>query len=374
MVNFRPYDRSQQLLLPPDLREWVPDDDLAHFIIEAVERVRIEAFQVNWRGTGKAQYHPRMMLALLIYSYANGIFSSRRIERATWRDIGVRFVACDQHPDHDTIAMLRRGNLAAIAAAFAEVLALAREVGLVQLGRVSTDGTKIDANASKVRSVRYDRAGALSAELLARAEAADAAGEDDNQGLPREIALRETLKAKLDEARARLEANAAAEAEAAWPAYEKKKRVHEARNGQGRPPKPPDDEPPPSGQSNLTDPDSAPMRKSKRHEYRQAYNAQAVVDADGSQLVLVAEVSSNPSDAPTFETMIDRLCDEVGPPATVLADTGFAQEQAVAAIEARGIEALAPLAAPKVSGATTSPRRSRMPARRRRPRPDGGSQ
>ncbi len=258
---------------------------------------------------------------------------------------------------------------------------MAREVGLVQLGMVSIDGTKIDANASKVRSVRYDRAGASSAELeadiaelLARAEAADAAGEDDNQGLPREIALRETLKAKLDEARARLEANAAAEAEAAWPAYEKKKRVHEARNGQGRPPKPPDDEPPPSGQSNLTDPDSALMLKSKRHEYRQAYNAQAVVDADGSQLVLVAGVSSNPSDAPTFETMIDRLCDEVGPPATVLADTGFAQEQAVVAIEARGIEALAPLAAPKVSGATTSPRRSRMPARRRRPRPDGGSQ
>ena len=142
-------------------------------------------------------------------------------------------------------------------------------------------------------------------------------------------------------------ASATAEAKAAWPAYEKKKRVHESRNGQGRPPKPPDDEPPPSGQSNLTDPDSALMRKSKRQEYCQAYNAQAVVDAGGSQLVLVAGVFSNPSDAPTFETMIDRLCDEVGPPATVLGDTGFAQEQAVAAIEARGIEALVAIGRPE---------------------------
>lgn len=357
MVNFRPYDRSQQLLLPPDLREWVPEDDLAHFVIEAVERVRIEAFQVNWRGTGKAQYHPRMMLALLIYSYANGIFSSRRIERATHRDVAVRFIACDQHPDHDTIATFRRGNAVAIAAAFAQVLLLARELGLVKLGMVSIDGTKIDANASKVRSVRYDRAKALSAELkrdiaelMAEAEAADAEDGPDAEdpgALPREIARREALKAKLDAACARLEAEARERAEEERPAYEEKKRAHEARNGQGGPPKPPDATPASGVQSNLTDPDSALMRKSKRHEYRQAYNAQAVVDADGSQLVLTAGVSQSPSDAPTFEATIDRLCDEVGRPATVLADSGYAQERAVASIEARGIEALVAVSRPE---------------------------
>lgn len=354
MVNFRPYDRGQQLLLPPDLREWVPEDDLAHFVIEAVERVSISSFQVNWQGTGKAQYHPRLMLALLIYSYANGIFSSRRIERATHRDVAVRFVAADQHPDHDTIATFRRANAPAIAVAFAEVLLVARELGLLQLGMVSIDGSKIDANASKMRSVRYDRAKELRAQLeqdiadlLARAEAADAADAPDPQALPEALARRQALKAKLDAACARLEADAKARAEEERPAYEEKKRKHEARNGQGRPPKEPDDAPPPDAQSNLTDPDSALMRKSKRHEYRQAYNAQAVVDADGSQLVLGADVSRNASDAPTFGAIIDRLCQEVGQPSTVLGDSGYAQEAAVTALQARDIEVLVAVSRPE---------------------------
>ena len=113
MSKFIDCERNQAFLLPPDLRDWIPEDDLAHFVIEAVERVEMSAFKVNHRGTGSAQYHPRMMLALLIYCYANGIFSSRRIERATHRDIGVRFVAANVHPDHDTIATFRHDNLAA---------------------------------------------------------------------------------------------------------------------------------------------------------------------------------------------------------------------------------------------------------------------
>lgn len=250
MVNFRSYDRSQRLLLPPDLGDWVPEDDLAHFVIEAMERVRIDAFQVNWRGTAKAQYHPRLMLALPIYSYANGILSSRRIERTTHRDVGIRFVACDQHPDHDTIATFRRANAAAISQAFVQVVDLAREVGLVRLGMVSIDGTKLDANASKHRSIRYDRAVAWRAalerdiaELLAKAEAADVEAAPDLGSLPEEIARRRALKTKLDEGCARLEAEAKARTEEERPAYEEKKRRHEARNGQGRPPTPPDDEP-----------------------------------------------------------------------------------------------------------------------------------
>lgn len=353
MVNFRPYDRGQQLLLPPDLREWVPEDDLAHFIIEAVERIGLGAFKVNWQGTGKAQYHPRLMLALLIYCYANGIFSSRRIERATHRDVAVRFIAADQHPDHDTIATFRRENAEAVAAAFAEVLVLARELGLLKLGMVSIDGSKIDANASKFRSVRYDRAQALRrqleadiAELLAQAEAADAADAPDPQALPEEIARRQALKEKLDAACARLEAEAQARAEEERPGYEEKRRKHEARNGRGRPPKEPDDTPPPEAQSNLTDPDSAVMRKSKRHEYRQAYNAQAVVDADGSQLVLGADVSRNASDVPSFQAVIEALCQQVGQPKTVLGDSGYAQEAAVAALQARDIEVLVAVSRP----------------------------
>ena len=228
------------------------------------------------------------------------------------------------------------------------MLLLARELGLLKLGMASIDGTKIDANASKMRSLRYDRAKALSAqlerdiaELMARAD------EDDGQSLPKEIARRAALKVKLDAACARLEDDAKAQCEAERAGFEEKQRKHAARNGQGRPPKPPDDTPSPGIQSNPGDPDSALMRKSKRHEYRQAYNAQAVVDADGSQLVLVAGVSRSPSDAPTFEETIERLCDEVGQPDTVLADAGYAQEQAVARLETRRIEALVVVSRPE---------------------------
>ena len=288
MANFISYDRSQAFLLPPDLRDWIGEDDLVHFITAAVERVHIGAFKVNWRGHGKAQYHPRMMLALLIYCYANGIFSSRRIERATHRDVAVRFIAADTHPDHDTIANFRRGNLEAFTLAFQQVLLLARELGLLKLGMVSIDGTKIAANASKIRSVRYDRASALRkklsediAALTAEAEAADSGDAVDGQALPAEIARREVLKAKLDEACARLEAEAAAQAEVEQDDYEEKRGSWEARKGQrrGPAPKPPRKTPPGERQSNLTDPDSKLMRKSMRHEIRQAYNAQAVVDA-----------------------------------------------------------------------------------------------
>ena len=327
-------------MLPPDLKDWLPEDDLAHFIIAASERVPLAAFAINDRNSGSAQYHPSMMLALLIYCYANGIFSSRRIERASYRDIGVRFVAANTHPDHDTIAAFRRNNADAIEAAFLHVLMLAKEAGLLRVGTVSIDGTKIDANASKIRSVRYDRAKALRetlkadiADLMAKAEAADTE-EDDPQALPAEIARREALLAKLDAACARLEEEARAEADAARPDYEDKKARYEAKTGRkGSKPVPPDDTPPPDRQTNLTDPESALMRKSARHEYRQAYNAQAVVDAEGAQLIVSTNVSSSPADQPTFTDTIFAMAGTAGLPATVLADAGYASGPAVAALE-----------------------------------------
>jgi transposase len=355
MANFIPYDRSQAFLLPPDLRDWIGDDDLVHFITAASERIDIRAFKVNWRGHGKAQYHPRMMLALLIYCYANGIFSSRRIERATHRDVAVRFIAADTHPDHDTIATFRRENLEAFTLAFQQVLLLAKELGLLRLGVVSIDGTKIDANASKNRSVRYDRATALRsrlrtdiAALVAQAEAADSDDAVDSQALPAEIARREVLKAKLDEACARLEVEASAEAEAKQEAYEEKQQKWEAREGRNRgpAPKPPRKTPPAARQSNLTDPDSKLMRKSMRHEVRQAYNAQAVVDADGSQLVLTSHVAQTSADGPSFEATISQLCETVGQPDTVLGDAGYANGDVVGRLEDRGIEVLVAVSRP----------------------------
>lgn len=357
MTTYVPFDRDQPFLLPPDLKDWLPEDDIAHFIVAALERVRLGAFRTNPQAGGKPQYHPRLMLALLAYSYANGVFSSRRIERATYRDIGARFIAANTHPDHDTIATFRRANKEAFEAAFLEVLLLARESGLLRLGTVSIDGTKIDANASKIRSVRYDRAQGLRAklaadiaELTARAEAADAE-DDDPQALPAEIARRAALKEKLDAACARLEAEAKARAEAERPAYETKKVAYDSKKGRrGRAPKPPDETPPASRQSNLTDPDSALMRRSDAHEYRQAYNAQAVVCAEGSQLILATNLVATPADAPSFAATILAMEKTVGLPRTVLADAGFASGEAVAALEARKIE-------PLVAFARTQPHR-----------------
>jgi len=349
MSSFVEANRDQPFLLPPDLREWVPEDDLAHFVLEAVERVDLRHFRVNERGSGSPQYPPRLMLALLIYSYANGIFSSRRIERATYRDLGVRFIAANTHPDHDTICKFRRENEQAIAETFLQVLLLARELKLLRVGTVSVDGTKLDANASLHKSVRYDRAGQLVtqlqgeiAELLAQAEAADARGEVDPQALPAEIARRDTLRSKLDAARQRLEAQAADRAAAEQAGYEAKVAARATRSGRAksRHPKPPSGTPEPDAQSNLTDPDSRVMRKNKRSAYRQSYNAQAVVDADGSHLILGARVSQCASDRHELGADIRSIPAAVGTPTTALADNGYATEEEVATLESQGIEVL----------------------------------
>jgi transposase len=385
MTHFVPFSRDQAFLLPPDVRDWLPPDDVAHFVVAAVDRVPLDAFEVRAVPGGKAQYHPRLLLALLIYCYANGIFSSRRIERATHRDLGVRYVAANLHPDHDTIAAFRRANRAASEAAFLQVLLIAREAGLLRLGAVAIDGTKIDANASKIRSVRYDRAKELReklaadiAALTAKAEAADAEASPDPQALPAEIARRCALKAKLDAACARLEEQAHAEAEAARPDYEAKRAAYDTKKGRrGRPPKPPEDDPPPERQSNLTDPDSALMRRSDAHEYRQAYNAQAVVCAEGSQLILSTGVVATTADAPSFAATILGMEQGIGLPKTVLADTGFASGPAVAALEARSIMPLVaigrsqphrpydfrPPPEPKATRRTTEPWRIAMQAK-----------
>ena len=354
MRSFVGCGRDQAFLLPPDLRDWIPEDDLAHFVIEAVERFDMGAFKVNRRGTGSAKNHPRMMLALLIYCYANGVFSSRRIERATRRDIGVRFVAANSHPDHDTIATFRRANLAAVSESLLQVLLLAKELRLVKVGVVSVDGSQFAANASKHCSVRYGPAGELIgqlrleiAALMERAEAADAGAAEDPQALPKEIARREALCARLDAARRRLEAQARARAEAERAAYEAKVAARAGRKGRakGKRPKPAEGTPRGDEQSNLSDPDSRLMRKSKRHEFRQAYNAQAVVDAGGSQLIVGARVSTCASDRNELVADIGAITTKLGRPGTVLADNGYANGAQVAALEAGGIEALVATAA-----------------------------
>src|SRR4030042_1974564 len=201
-------DRETPLLLPVDLRDWVPENDLVHFVVNAVETMSLWALSVKRRGTGDEEYPPRMMLALLIYCYASGVFGSRRIERATYRDLAVRYLTGDTHPDHDTICMFRRANGEVIKEAFLEVLKLAREMKLLRVGTISVDGTHVKANASKHKSVRYDRAGELEqklckdiAELMEKAERSDNEAVGEEQSLPEEIGRRERLLEKMREAR-----------------------------------------------------------------------------------------------------------------------------------------------------------------------------
>lgn len=349
MPKFIEAHRNQPFLLPPDVRDWVPEDDLAHFVVEAVDRVPMESFVVNERGTGSAQYPPRLMLALLVYSYANGIFGSRRIERATYRDIGVRYVAANLHPDHDTICTFRRTNVEAIASAFEQVLLMARELKLLRVGMVSVDGTKVDANASKRNSLRYDRAMELReqlqeeiAVLLEEAERADGKDVDDAQSLPDELKRRRRLKEKLDEACATLEQRAKRQAERERAEYERKLAEREERppNRKGPMPKPPREEPEAKQQINLVDKDSGLMKRSQRSEYRQAYNAQAVVDADGSQLVLGARVSGCANDKHELVADVESVAETVGTVERALADNSFATGSEVKTLENRGIDVL----------------------------------
>jgi transposase len=333
--RFKNIDRTTPMFLPPDLRDWVAEDDLVHFVISAADRLPLSTFAVNHKGCGDEQYPPHMMLALLIYCYANGLFSSRRIERATYRDIAVRYLTADQHPDHDTICAFRRQNLPAIAAAFVDVLELARELKLLKLGTVSLDGTHIKASASKDKNVTYERAQQLRAQLrldvqalLAQAEAADHT-DDDPQQLPTEIARREKLLQKMDAACAQLEARAQTRAAAERADYERQVAAREQRSGsaKGPIPQPPQDTPEPAAQINLTDPDARLMRKSKREGYTQSYNCQAVVDADGSQLIVGPGVSTCASDANHLEPDLQSIPPTLGQPTAALADCGFANKE-----------------------------------------------
>jgi transposase len=333
--RFKNTDRNTPLLLPPDLRDWVAEDDLVHFVIQAVDRLPLSTFAVNHKGCGDEQYPPHTMLALLIYCYANGLFSSRRIERATYRDVAVRYLTADTHPDHDTICAFRRHNLAAIAASFVDVLELARELKLLSLGSVSLDGTHIKASASKDKNVTYERAQQLRTqlrqdvnELLQQAERADQKDEDP-QKLPKEIARREKLLQKMDAACAQLESRAQARAQAERADYEGKVAARQARDGsaKGPPPKPPQATPEPDEQINLTDPEARLMRKSKREGYTQSYNCQAVVDTQGSQLIVGQRVSDCASDAGQLEPDLASIPQTLGSPTTALADCGYADKE-----------------------------------------------
>ena len=215
MSNFRPIDRQTGFLLPPSVDEWLPQRHLARFVVEVVDGLDLRTMSGSYRGSGSASYHPRLLLGVLVYGYATGVFSSRKLERATYDSVAFRFIAANEHPDHATIAAFRRRFLSDIARLFVQVLQVAREMGLLKLGTVGLDGTKVHANASRHSALSYEHIGKIEAQLkaevadlLAKAEAADTADIPDGMSIPDELSRREERLQKLAEARARIEARA----------------------------------------------------------------------------------------------------------------------------------------------------------------------
>jgi transposase len=204
MPNFRPTDRLTGFLMPPSADEWLPEKHLARFVVEVVDGLDLSAMRKSYRGSGSASYHPAVLLSLLVYGYATGVFSSRKLERATHDSVAFRFIAANDHPDHDTIATFRRRFLQEIEALFVQVLLLAREIGVLKLGTVALDGTKIHANASRHSALSYEHAGQIEtqlkaevADLLAKAEATDQADLPDGMSVPEELARRNVRLEKL---------------------------------------------------------------------------------------------------------------------------------------------------------------------------------
>lgn len=349
-ARFVNVDRDTPLLLPPDLRQWIPENHLAHFIVDAVDSLPLTNLLVNERGTGDEQYPPRMMLSLLSYCYAIGTFSSRAIEQATYTDVAVRFLSGDTHPDHDTICTFRRQNNQLLAESFVQVLAMAGEMRLLKVGNitVATDGTKILASASKHAAVSYQRAGQqielLEREvraLLQKAEDADSTPLQDGLTIPDEIVRRRERIEKLKMARAVIEARARAHAAAERPQYEAKQAEREAKKQRGekvggRPPQPLRETPQPKDQFNFTDSQSRIMKCGSGEHFEQAYNAHVSVETD-SRLIVGARVTDQPNDKEQLAPNVAAIpTAAVGAVGAVLADNGFYSEGAVTTVEQPG--------------------------------------
>ncbi len=357
MSNFRQVDRETGFLLPPSVDEWLPERHLARFVVEVVDQLDLSPMVKAYRGTGSASYHPSVLLGLLVYGYATGVFSSRKLERATYDSVAFRFIAANDHPDHDTIAVFRRRFLGAIERLFTDVLMLAREAGMLKLGTVALDGTKVKANASRHSALSYARANQIEAqlqaevkELMALAEAADQADVPDGMSVPEELARRETRLERIAEAKAAIEARAAerfvreqAEHEARLKAREDKAKKSGRKPG-GKPPLPPAAGPGHKDQVNLTDEDSRIMPVAGGG-FDQAYNAQAAVAA-GSMLVVCRDVVQAPNDKQQIEPVLNQIVslpEALGKTETLLADSGYFSQTNV---EACAETEITPLIAP----------------------------
>jgi transposase len=365
--RFRTCDLDQVFLLPPSLQDWLPEEHLARFVADVTDQLdlsKILAVYARKDGRGMAAYHPVMMVRILLYGYCRGVVSSRKIERASYEDVAFRYLAADQHPDHDTIADFRQTHLQSLAGLFIQALQLCEKAGLIKLGHVAIDGSKLKANASKHKAMSYDRMVEKEKQLqeevdrlLAQAAQTDA-DEDAQYGkgkrgdeLPEELARRESRLKKIAAAKAALEQEAreraVAEKAAAEARLEERRKQEEERGKKfgGRPPQVPDPEqakPKPKAQRNFTDEESRIMLDGATKSILQGYNAQIAVDSH-SQIIVAAALTQEANDKQQLAPMLAQVEQNLGrKPEHATADTGYFSEAALADRRVEGIDLLVP--------------------------------
>ncbi len=376
-TTYRPYQPNQILLLPPSVSEWLPEDHLAHFISDAVDALDLQAFHARYEGDGRRNtpFDPAMLVKVVVYGYANGVVSSRQVARKLHEDVAFRVLAAENFPAHRTIREFRQVHREALAGLFVQVVKLAHESGLLKLGRVGIDGTKLKANASKRKAMSYGRMQSeevrLQAEIAALLHQAEATDQKEDQQfgtdrtgeeLPDELARRATRLATIQAAKARLQARQREADHAAG----RESGDDAPRPGKRGPAfKRPFGEPLPKAQENFTDTDSRIMRTADG--YQQGYNAQAAVDE--SLLIVAATVSNIASDTPQLMPVLAQVRDTLGQsPTMLLADAGYASEANFAALEADDQAACIALGregktSPRTIDPTTHPATARMHTR-----------
>lgn len=354
MSNFIVTDRKTDYLLPPSVDDWLNEDHLARYIVEVVDRLDLSRLTRQYAGRGSKAHHPATLLSILIYGYCTGVFSSRKLERATYDSVAFRYLAAGTHPDHDTLATFRRRFLGEFSELFVQVLELAREMKLLKLGNVCLDGTKIQANASRHSALSHGHIEKLETqlqaevqELLALAEKTDQADVPDGIDLPAEIRRREDRLAAMADAKTKIAARAEeryqrekAEYDAKLTKRTEKEKTTGKKPG-GKPPAAPRPGPKDSDQINLTDEESRMMPVSGGG-FEHAYNAQAAADTE-TMLVVATGLTQAPNDKEQVKPMLETLVAQnlrLGKITGLIADTGFCSETNITACETAGITPL----------------------------------
>jgi transposase len=335
MSRFKAVDRQTDYLFPPSVEDWLPENHLARFIVEVIERLDLSELTRQYAGRGCAAHHPAVLLGLLIDGYATGVPSSRQIERSTYDSVAFRYIAANSHPDHDTLANFRRRFGVQLEQLFVQVLVLARAMGMLKLGKIAVDGSKVKANASRHSALSWGHLKKIEQQLreevqqlIALADSEDRKQVPDGMDVPQEIARRQERLAALDEAKRKLEERAKERDAQAQAEYEAKMRQRQAKRDAGKKPRGKDPEPPPVGpqdkdQINLTDEQSRIMKVSGGFD--QCYNAQAAVDTD-SMLIVGSFVTQAGNDSRQIQPMLDVLeerQEQIGKATHLMADTGF---------------------------------------------------